>query len=65
MYTPFDRTRVVLRRCAVVIAGITCLPTLIVPPMASRVYSHLHQVWLKDSTKPVWLAESEKAGGFF
>ncbi|SIN94304.1 DUF2517 family protein [Salinivibrio sp. ES.052] len=65
MYKPFDKTRVVLRRSVVVAAGITCLPTLIVPPLASRIYSHLHQVWLKDSTKPVWLAESEKVGGFF
>ncbi|GAB6260056.1 DUF2517 family protein [Photobacterium sp. CCB-ST2H9] len=61
MFTPLSTQQIILRRTFVVIAGVLSFPILMLMPTSikSRVYSYLHKVWLKTSTKPVWLKQSE------
>lgn len=61
MYTPYPLPYILLRRTFVVLAGVITFPVMIFTSMStrSRFYSYLHRYWLKTSTKPVWLEESE------
>jgi len=61
MYKKFSVFRIILRRVFVVLAGVLTFPVMIFFPISkrSRFYSYLHRFWLKTSTKPVWLEESE------
>jgi len=61
MYTRFPLYRIILRRSFVVLAGVLSFPVVVFLPIShrSRFYSYLHRVWLKTSTKPVWLKQTE------
>ena len=61
MYTRFSLYRIILRRTFVVLAGVLSFPVVVFLPISrrSRFYSYLHRVWLKTSTKPVWLKQTE------
>lgn len=62
MYTPYPQWYIVLRRTFVVVVGVATFPVMVFTSMStrSRLYSYLHRYWLKTSTKPVWLEESER-----
>ncbi|MEL6117240.1 MULTISPECIES: DUF2517 family protein [Photobacterium] len=62
MFTPLSTQQIIVRRTCVVIAGVLSFPVMVFMPTSvkSRVYSYLHKVWLKTSTKPVWLQHSEQ-----
>ncbi|ARJ40744.1 hypothetical protein B1H58_01170 [Pantoea alhagi] len=55
--------KIILRRSAVVVIGLLALPVMLFRSDRARFYSYLHRVWSKTSTKPVWLAQAEAAGG--
>ncbi|MDR6351280.1 YbfA family protein [Pantoea sp. SORGH_AS_0659] len=55
--------RIVLRRVLVVAIGLLALPVMLFRSDRARLYSYLHRMWCKTSTKPVWLAQSEAAAG--
>ncbi|KLV09180.1 hypothetical protein ABT56_03015 [Photobacterium aquae] len=63
MYTLYSPFRILLRRTYVVLVGVVTFPVMIFTPVATRarLYSYLHKVWLKTSTKPVWLTQTEEA----
>ncbi|AHK18094.1 YbfA family protein [Yersinia similis] len=65
MYNAYPLHQVLLRRSAVVLIGLLVLPVMLFRRDRARLYSHLHRVWIKTSDKPVWLAQSEKAGRDF
>ncbi|BAN95564.1 hypothetical protein E05_07980 [Plautia stali symbiont] len=54
-----------LRRVLVVLIGVLALPVMLFRQDRARFYSYLHRMWCKTSTKPVWLAQSEAAGGIY
>ncbi|MDO6705024.1 DUF2517 family protein [Photobacterium sp. 1_MG-2023] len=62
MFTRLSTQQIILRRTFVVIVGVLSFPFLLLMPSSTkaRVYSYLHKVWLKTSTKPVWLKHSEQ-----
>ncbi|MCW8327567.1 YbfA family protein [Photobacterium sp. SDRW27] len=62
MYTPYPQWYIYLRRTFVVLVGVSTFPVMVFTPNStrSRLYSYLHRYWLKTSTKPVWLEESER-----
>lgn len=64
-YTAYPLYRILLRRIAVVGAGLLALPVMLFRPDRARFYSYLHRVWLKTSDQPVWLAQAEAAAGDF
>ncbi|MGF1729588.1 DUF2517 family protein [Photobacterium kasasachensis] len=61
MYKSFSQIRIFFRRVLVVLVGVISFPVMIFLSVdkRSRFYSYLHRYWLKTSTKPVWLEESE------
>ena len=61
MYNAYPLHQVILRRSAVILAGLLALPIMLFRKDRARFYSYLHRVWLKTSDKPVWLAQSEMA----
>ncbi|KHT63141.1 hypothetical protein RJ45_13525 [Photobacterium gaetbulicola] len=63
MYTRYSPLRIFVRRVFVVTVGIVTFPVMMFTAMEtrSRLYSYLHRVWLKTSTKPVWLIQTERA----
>ncbi|QHM70285.1 YbfA family protein [Mixta intestinalis] len=65
MYSVYPLPKIILRRTAVVLIGLLALPIMIFRPDRARFYSYLHRVWSKTSSKPVWLAQAEAAGGDF
>ncbi|MEQ4532545.1 MAG: YbfA family protein [Mixta sp.] len=65
MYSIYPLHKIILRRAAVIIVGILALPIMLFRRDRARFYSYLHRVWSKTSTKPVWLAQAEAAGGDF
>ena len=65
MYSIYPLHKIILRRAAVIIVGILALPVMLFRRDRARFYSYLHRVWSKTSTKPVWLAQAEAAGGDF
>lgn len=60
-YHAYSLHRILLRRSAVVIAGILALPVMLFRSDRGRFYSYLHRVWSKTSDKPVWMEQAEKA----
>lgn len=65
LYTAYPLYRILLRRVAVVVAGVLALPVMLFRRDRARFYSYLHRVWLKTSDKPVWMAQSDAAAGDF
>ncbi|ATM85166.1 YbfA family protein [Yersinia massiliensis] len=65
LYNAYPLHQVLLRRCAVILAGLLALPVMIFRKDRARFYSYLHRVWAKTSDKPVWLAQSEMAAQDF
>lgn len=65
MYNAYPLRQVLLRRSAVIIAGVLALPVMLFRRDRARFYSYLHRVWAKTSDKPVWLAQSEMAAHDF
>ncbi|MDE1188378.1 MAG: DUF2517 family protein [Pantoea sp.] len=65
MYQAYPLYKVVLRRALVVLLGVLALPVMLFRADRARFYSYLHRMWCKTSAKPVWLAQSEAAGGIF
>ncbi|WP_275555444.1 YbfA family protein [Mixta sp. Marseille-Q2659] len=65
MYSIYPLHKIILRRAAVIIVGVLALPVMLFRRDRARFYSYLHRVWSKTSTKPVWLAQAEAAGGDF
>jgi len=65
MYSIYPLHKIILRRAAVIIIGVLALPVMLFRRDRARFYSYLHRVWSKTSTKPVWLAQAEAAGGDF
>ncbi|MGL5006989.1 MAG: DUF2517 family protein [Plesiomonas sp.] len=61
MYQKFPRAQILLRRIGVLVAGSLALPVMAFHPSRARFYSYLHRVWSKTSSKPVWLANSERS----
>ncbi|AOV96246.1 hypothetical protein A9798_04315 [Edwardsiella hoshinae] len=59
-YPPYSWSRILLRRCCVILVGALALPVMLWRKDRARFYSYLHRVWCKTSDKPVWLSESEK-----
>ncbi|WP_087021685.1 DUF2517 family protein [Thaumasiovibrio subtropicus] len=62
MYQVYSLPNIVLRRAFVVLAGVVSFPFVLVTGNRSKFYSFLHRMWVKTSTKPVWLKQSEKSG---
>ncbi|WWE57670.1 YbfA family protein [Parasalinivibrio latis] len=60
MFKRFTPLQIVCRRAFVIIAGGLALPVLLFPSLRAPLYSRLHRIWLKTSTKPVWLAQTEQ-----
>lgn len=65
MYQAYPRSKIILRRTLVVLLGLVALPVMVFRHDRARFYSYLHRMWCKTSAKPVWLAQSEAAGGAF
>lgn len=65
MYPAYSRNKIILRRALVILLGVMALPIMLFRKDRARFYSYLHRVWCKTSAKPVWLAQSEAAGGVF
>ena len=61
MYQQYSLSRILLRRCGVVIAGVLALPVMLFRSDRARFYSYLHRVWAKTSEIPVWMDQAEKA----
>ncbi|AVQ88511.1 YbfA family protein [Plesiomonas shigelloides] len=61
MYQKYSLAQILLRRTGVLIAGSLALPVMVFHPNRARFYSYLHRVWSKTSSKPVWLASSERS----
>ncbi|KAA5970019.1 MULTISPECIES: YbfA family protein [Pantoea] len=61
----YSLPKIVIRRTLVLIAGVAALPFMLFRRDRARFYSYLHRIWCKTSTKPVWLAQSEVAGGIY
>ncbi|CAI0698922.1 Protein of uncharacterised function (DUF2517) [Serratia entomophila] len=58
-YHAYSLHRILLRRSAVILAGILALPVMLFRSDRARFYSYLHRVWSKTSDKPVWLQQAE------
>lgn len=65
MYQRYPLYKILLRRTLVIAVGLLALPVMLFRPDRARFYSYLHRMWCKTSAKPVWLAQSEAAGGVF
>ncbi|RPE03730.1 DUF2517 family protein [Candidatus Pantoea deserta] len=65
MYQAYPRYKIILRRALVTLIGVLALPVMLFRKDRARFYSYLHRVWCKTSTRPVWLAQTESAGGVF
>jgi len=61
----YSLPKIILRRTLVIVAGILALPYMLLRRDRARFYSYLHRIWCKTSDKPVWLAQSELAGGIY
>ncbi len=60
-YHAYSLHRILLRRSAVILAGVLALPVMLFRSDRARFYSYLHRVWAKTSEKPVWMDQAEKA----
>ncbi|GAK25446.1 YbfA family protein [Serratia liquefaciens] len=58
-YHAYSLHRILLRRSAVILAGVVALPVMLFRSDRARFYSYLHRVWSKTSDKPVWLQQAE------
>ncbi|MBB1582764.1 MULTISPECIES: YbfA family protein [Serratia] len=58
-YHAYSLHRILLRRSAVILAGVLALPVMLFRSDRARFYSYLHRVWSKTSDKPVWLQQAE------
>lgn len=65
MYAVYSLPKIILRRAAVLLIGVLALPVMLFRRDRARFYSYLHRIWSKTSSKPVWLAQAEAAGGDF
>ncbi len=65
MYQAYPLYKIVLRRVLVVLIGLLALPVMLFRQDRARFYSYLQRIWCKTSNKPVWLAQSEAAGGTY
>lgn len=65
MYHHYPVHKIVLRRAAVILIGLLTFPFMLLHHDRARFYSYLHRIWSKTSSKPVWLAQAEAAGGDF
>ncbi|MDZ7279090.1 YbfA family protein [Pantoea eucrina] len=65
MYRSYPLSKILLRRTLVVVMGLLALPVMLFRADRARFYSYLHRMWCKTSNKPVWLAQSEAAGGTY
>lgn len=65
MYAVYPLPKIILRRSAVLLIGVLALPVMLFRRDRARFYSYLHRIWSKTSSKPVWLAQAEAAGGDF
>ncbi|MCU5774168.1 YbfA family protein [Erwiniaceae bacterium BAC15a-03b] len=65
MYQNYSLLKIILRRTAAIMIGLLALPVMLFREDRARFYSYLHRYWSKTSTQPVWLAQSEAAGGDF
>ncbi|AUX92784.1 YbfA family protein [Mixta gaviniae] len=65
MYSVYSLPKIILRRTAVLLIGVLALPVMLFRRDRARFYSYLHRIWSKTSSKPVWLAQAEAAGGDF
>ncbi|QDY41338.1 YbfA family protein [Candidatus Pantoea soli] len=65
MYQAYPLYKILLRRLLVVAMGVLALPFMLFCQDRARFYSYLHRMWCKTSDKPVWLAQSEAAGGVY
>jgi hypothetical protein len=61
IYPAYSLHRILLRRSAVILAGVLALPVMLFRSDRARFYSYLHRVWSKTSDKPVWLQQAELA----
>lgn len=60
-YHAYSLHRILLRRSAVILAGVLALPVMLFRSDRARFYSYLHRVWSKTSDKPVWMEQAEEA----
>lgn len=58
-YHAYPLHRILLRRSAVILAGVVALPVMLFRADRARFYSYLHRVWSKTSDKPLWLQQAE------
>ncbi|MFS2223522.1 YbfA family protein [Pantoea sp. B65] len=65
MYHNYSWLKIILRRTAALVIGLLALPVMLFRQDRARFYSWLHRYWSKTSNQPVWLAQSEAAGGAF
>jgi len=65
MYQAYPLYKIILRRALVILIGVATLPIMLFRKDRARFYSYLHRMWCKTSAKPVWLAQTESAGGVF
>jgi len=64
-YQRYAPSVIFLRRSAVLIAGVLAFPVMLFRSDRARFYSYLHRIWASTSSKPLWLARAELAGGDF
>jgi hypothetical protein len=58
-YPTYPVHRILLRRSAVLLAGLLALPVMLFRSDRARFYSYLHRVWAKTSDQPLWLQQAE------
>ncbi|HCK1894569.1 TPA: YbfA family protein [Escherichia coli] len=65
LYREYPAWLIFLRRTYAVAVGVLALPFMLFWKDRARFYSYLHRVWSKNSDKPVWMDQAEKATGDF
>ena len=61
MFKEYKTSVIIMRRLCVAIVGVLLFPFVAFFPEKKSIYSHLHAVWVKKGTQPVWMSEAEKA----
>lgn len=65
MYKAYGLMKIVLRRSLVVLGYLALLPCLPFMKQPAKYTSLLYRMWVKTSTKPVWIERSEEVGPLY
>ncbi len=65
MYKAYSLVKIVMRRLLVILGFLVLLPCLPFIKQPAKYTSVLYRMWIKTSTKPVWIKSSEEVGPLF